>query len=86
MSKCNTKNDVQPLAYDDVREHTDLGSHTRSPPPKPIVVHCANVLLPLSRGTSGAGGERSEGIPPRDVVEISGPVLYLVHQKGYSIF
>jgi putative transposase len=25
-SKCNTKSDVQPLAYDDVREHTDLGS------------------------------------------------------------
>jgi putative transposase len=24
--KCNTKSDVQPLAYDDVREHTDLGS------------------------------------------------------------
>nr|WP_282594660.1 transposase [Halomarina salina] len=27
--KCNTKSDVQPLAYDTVREHTDLGSqHT----------------------------------------------------------
>ena len=24
--KCNTKSDVQPLAYDDVRDHTDLGS------------------------------------------------------------
>jgi putative transposase len=24
--RCNTKSDVQPLAYDDVREHTDLGS------------------------------------------------------------
>jgi len=24
--KCNTKSDVQPLAYDDVREHTGLGS------------------------------------------------------------
>ncbi len=24
--KCNAKSDVQPLAYDDVREHTDLGS------------------------------------------------------------
>jgi hypothetical protein len=24
--KCNTKSDVQPLAYDDVREQTDLGS------------------------------------------------------------
>jgi len=24
--KCNTKSDVQPLAYDSVREHTDLGS------------------------------------------------------------
>ncbi|MFC4540428.1 RNA-guided endonuclease InsQ/TnpB family protein [Halosolutus amylolyticus] len=24
--KCNTKSDIQPLAYDDVREHTDLGS------------------------------------------------------------
>ena len=24
--KCNTKSDVQPLAYDDVREYTDLGS------------------------------------------------------------
>jgi len=28
-NKCNAKSDVQPLAYDDVREHTDLGSqHT----------------------------------------------------------
>jgi len=25
-SKCNAKSDVQPLAYDSVREHTDLGS------------------------------------------------------------
>jgi putative transposase len=24
--QCNAKSDVQPLAYDDVREHTDLGS------------------------------------------------------------
>jgi hypothetical protein len=24
--KCNAKSDVQPLAYDDAREHTDLGS------------------------------------------------------------
>ncbi|MFA9517569.1 RNA-guided endonuclease InsQ/TnpB family protein [Halopenitus sp. H-Gu1] len=24
--RCNSKSDVQPLAYDDVREHTDLGS------------------------------------------------------------
>ncbi|MFD1687506.1 RNA-guided endonuclease InsQ/TnpB family protein [Halobellus litoreus] len=24
--KCNAKSDIQPLAYDDVREHTDLGS------------------------------------------------------------
>ncbi|RDZ97824.1 transposase, partial [Haloferax sp. Atlit-6N] len=23
---CNAKSDVQPLAYDDIREHTDLGS------------------------------------------------------------
>ena len=36
--RCNIKSDVQPLAYDSVREYTDLGSqHARANPPPPRV-------------------------------------------------
>ena len=48
--KYNAKGDVQPLAYDDVREHTDLGSQ-----------HAVLATHQAARAITGCIERRSEG-------------------------